>query len=258
MLITGLVGYPLEKTLSIKMHRAAFNKLKINGVYLRLLVKEENLKEATLGLRSLGFKGVNVTIPYKNKIMKYLDDTIDESREIKAVNTILIENEKLIGYNTDIYGFKKSLTEYNINVTNKKVMLVGAGGVGHACAYVINPLKPKRFFVANRTYKNATDLYEKYNVDLVSIDKIDKIIPEIDIIINATSVDFQQMVLPYIKQGSIYYDMNYKFKLIKRKDVKMINGLLMLVHQGAKSFELWTNKNAPIEIMKKSVGLKND
>lgn len=258
MLITGIIGYPLEKTLSIKMHKAAFKKLKIDGIYLRLPVKEENLKVATLGLRSLGFKGVNVTIPYKNKILKYLDDTSDEVRRIGAVNTIIIKNEKLIGYNTDIYGFKESLKEYNISISNKKIMLIGAGGVGHACAYVINSLKPKRFFVVNRTYEKAIDLYEKYNVDIVVIDKIERVIPEIDIIINATSVDLQQIILPNIKEGSIYYDMNYKFKFIKGKGVKMINGLLMLVYQGVKSFELWTNKDAPIEIMKKAVGLKDD
>jgi shikimate dehydrogenase len=258
LIITGLIGYPLEKTLSIKMHGAAFNKLKIDGIYLRLPVKLENLKEATLGLRSLGFKGVNVTIPYKNKILKYLDDTVDEVNKIKAANTILIENEKLIGYNTDIYGFKKSLSEYNINIANKKVLLVGAGGVGHACAYVINSLKTKRFFVVNRTYEKAVNLSKRYNGDLVLFDKIGRVTPEIDIVINATSIDIQPIILPDIKQESIYYDINYKFKLTKKKGVKMINGLLMLVYQGAKSFEIWTNKDAPIEIMKKAVGFKDD
>ncbi len=258
MLITGIIGYPLETTLSPKMHSSAFRKLGIDGIYLRLPVKEKNLKEATLGLRSLGFKGVNVTIPYKNKIFKYLDDASNEAKKIEAVNTILIKNGKIIGYNTDIFGLKKSLKEYNINILNKKIMLIGAGGVGNACAYTINSLKPKRFFVVNRTYEKAVNLREKYNTDIVVIDGIERIIPEIDIIINATSVDLQPIILPYIKQGSIYYDINYKFKFIKRKGVKMINGLLMLVYQGVKSFELWTDKDAPVETMKKAVGLKDD
>ncbi len=258
MLITGIIGYPLETTLSPKMHNAAFKELGIDGVYLRLPVLKERLKEATLGLRALGFRGVNVTVPHKETIVEYLDDTTEEVKRVGAVNTILIEDYKLIGHNTDIYGFKESLMEYKIDITDKDLLIVGAGGAARACAHVINSMKPKRFIITDKILERAEVVSNLFDAEIIEPAEIENIIPEMDIVINATPIDFQEMILPVMKRGAVYYDVNYKFRKLKGRDIKMINGLLMLVLQGAQSFHLWTGREAPIEVMKNMVGFEND
>ncbi len=258
MLITGIIGYPLETTLSPKMHNATFKELGMDGIYLRFPVKEEKLKEATLGLRALGFRGVNITVPYKEKVMEYLDEIPEEVREIGAVNTILIKDDKLIGHNTDKDGFRESLIEYRIDIIDKNILLIGAGGAGRACAYIINSMKPMEFIITDKISERAKILSHLYDAEVIGIDKIENIILKTDIVINATPVDFQEMILPIMKQGATYYDLNYKFKVQRKSGAKVINGLLMLIHQGARSFNLWTQREPPIEIMKKAAEGKYD
>ena len=150
------------------------------------------------------------------------------------------------------------MVEYDIDIKDKKVLLIGAGGAGRACAYIINSKRPKGFIITDKIYERAKILSHLFNAEIIGVERIKNIIPEIDIVINATPVDLQEMISQVTKQGVTYYDLNYKFRFLRREGVKMINGLLMLVYQGAKSFRLWTNKKAPIEIMKKAVGLNND
>ncbi|MGB3477775.1 MAG: shikimate dehydrogenase [bacterium] len=258
MLITGIIGYPMETTLSPAMHNAAFKELQMDAVYVRLPVREERLKEAIMGLKVLGFRGVNVTIPYKEKVIEYLDDIVNGAKKIGAVNTIVIEGDKLLGHNTDIYGFKESLREYKINVTDNNLLLIGAGGAARACAYVIDSMKPKRFVITDMIFEKAKVLSQTYDAEVIESDKIRNIIPEMDIVINATPEDLQAAVLSVMRQGVVYYDMNYKFKVLRKGGVKVINGLLMLVLQGARAFYLWTGRREPIEIMKKAAGVKDD
>lgn len=254
-MITGIIGYPLDVTLSPKMHNAAFRELGMDGIYLRLPVKAENLKNAVMGLAALGFKGANVTIPYKEKVIEYLDEIATEARKVGAVNTILIENDKLKGFNTDIYGFHKSLIEYDVIIEDKALLLIGAGGVAHACAYVINTLKPERFIITDKIIERANAISDSFDAEVIDPNNIENIASEMDVIINATPIDFQKSLLPVLKQGSVYYDLNYKYKSLHKKNVKIINGSLMLMLQGARSFYLWMGKEAPIDVMKKAVGL---
>ncbi len=254
MLVTGIIGYPLKITLSPPMHNAAFKKLGIAGVYVSLPVKEERLKEAVYGLSALGFKGFNITIPYKKKIMEYLDKISSDATAVDAVNTVLIERGKLSGFNTDTYGFDESLKKYKIDIKNKKVMLIGAGGVAYACSYIIDKKKPSRFLITDVIEEKAKKLSKLYKADRISTKEVDKLIAESDVILNATPVDLQDRILPSMKKNTVYYDINYKFKVRKQKGVKVINGSLMLILQGARAFTIWTKKVAPIEAMKKSIG----
>jgi len=255
VLLTGIIGYPLKMTLSPKMHNATFKALGIDGLYVRLPVQKEKFGETIKGLVGLGFQGVNMTIPYKEKVMEYLDEIEDEAREVGAVNTILIEKDRLIGYNTDIYGFRKSLTEYKIKIKNKDLLLIGAGGASRACAYVMNLLMPRRLFITDKSLKRARSLAHKYNGEVIKTSEIRQIIRQVNIVINGTPVDFQGVALPEMKRGSVYFDLNYKFKGRKQRDIRVINGLLMLVLQGARSFELWTGVRPSVELMKRSVRL---
>jgi shikimate dehydrogenase len=256
VLVTGIIGYPLKTTFSPPMHNAAFEALNLEGKYVQLPVKEENLKEAVYGLLALNFRGFNVTIPYKKKVMKYLDEISKEAASIEAVNTVLIDEGKLIGFNTDTYGFEESLNKYKINLTDKKVMLIGAGGVAYACSYVINKKNPSNFIITDIIEEKVEKLAEIYQADIIPSEKVDKLASEADIILNATPVDLQDKILPLMKENSVYYDINYKFQIQEQKGVKVVNGSLMLILQGARAFTIWTGKDAPIEIMKEAIGFE--
>ncbi len=256
MLVTGIIGYPLKTTFSPPMHNAAFKALDLDGKYVQLPVKEKKLKEAVYGLSALGFRGFNVTIPYKKKIMKYLDEISKEAISIDAVNTVLIEENKLTGFNTDTYGFEESLNTYKISLTNKKIMLIGAGGVAYACSYITSKKNPTRFIITDIIEEKAKKLAKIYEADTISPQKVENLAAESDIILNATPVDLKGRILPRMKEGSVYYDINYKFKSKEQKGVKVVNGSLMLILQGARAFTIWTGENAPVETMKKAIGFE--
>jgi len=258
MVITGILGYPLKTTFSPLMHNAVFKMLGIDGIYLRLPVRKEQLEEAILGLRALGFRGVNVTIPYKIDILDFLDDIEDKAKAIGSVNTILVRDAKLMGYNTDAHGFDESLRAHGIDIAGRNIMLIGAGGAARACAYVLKQKRPRRFFVANRTLKKSQLISKSFDAEVIEFDQIKKVIRDVDIIFNATSINLQRSIIPLAKSRAIYYDLNYRFRMMKQKGMKVINGLMMLVEQGAYSFYLWTGKQMPVELVKRKVGLKND
>lgn len=256
MLVTGIIGYPLKITMSPPMHNAAFKALDLDGVYVALPVKEEKLKEAVCGMLALGFRGFNITIPYKKKVMEYLDEISTDATAIDAVNTVLIEENKLSGFNTDTYGFEESLNKYEIDLENKKVMLIGAGGVAYACSYIINKKNPSRFMISDIIEEKAEQLSEIYQAERIASQDVEKLISESDIILNATPVDLQDKFLPLMKDGSTYYDINYKFQIKEQKGVKVVNGSLMLILQGARAFTIWTGQDAPINVMKKAIGFE--
>jgi shikimate dehydrogenase len=256
LLVTGIIGYPLKITLSPPMHNAAFKALGLDGMYVALPVKEEKLKEAVYGLSALNFRGFNITIPYKKKIMEYLDEISIDATAIDAVNTVLIEENKLKGFNTDTYGFEESLNKYEIDLQNKKVMLIGAGGVAYACSYIINKKNPSRFIITDIIEEKAEQLTQIYQADKISTDDVEKIASESDVILNATPVDLQDKILPLMKGDSVYYDINYKFQVKKQKGVKVVNGSLMLILQGARAFTIWTGQDAPINVMRKAIGFE--
>jgi len=256
LLVTGIIGYPLKVTLSPTMHNAAFKALDLDGIYVALPVKEEKLKEAVYGMLALGFRGFNITIPYKKKIMQYLDEISTDATAIDAVNTVLIEENKLQGFNTDTYGFEESLKKYEIDLADKKVMLIGAGGVAYACSYIINKKNPSRFIITDIIEEKAEKLSAIYQADKISPDNVEKIASESDVILNATPVDLQNKILPLMKDTSIYYDINYKFQVKEQKGVKVVNGSLMLILQGARAFTIWTGRDAPIDVMKKAIGFE--
>ncbi|MEJ2355706.1 MAG: shikimate dehydrogenase [candidate division WOR-3 bacterium] len=256
MLVTGIIGYPLKITLSPPMHNAAFKALGIDGIYAQLPVEENKLKEAVHCLSALGFRGFNVTIPYKKMVMEYLDEISDAALSVDAVNTVLIEGNELKGFNTDTYGFEESLNTYKISLENKKVMLIGAGGVAYACSYVITKKNPSDFIITDLIEEKAKKLSEIYRANKISAQNIEKLTGESDIIFNATPVDLQDKLLPLMKEDSVYYDINYKFNKKEQKGVKVVNGSLMLILQGARAFSIWTGQDAPVKVMKKAIGFE--
>ncbi|MCX5715835.1 MAG: shikimate dehydrogenase, partial [Candidatus Omnitrophica bacterium] len=155
----GVIGYPITHTLSPAMHNAAFRKLGINAVYMPLEVRPENLKEAMDGIKGLGFGGVNVTIPHKEAVIKYLDRLSKEAALIGAVNTIVNKNGTLTGYNTDAYGFTAALKEdLGFTPTEKTVFVVGAGGAAKAVVFALILGGASRVIITDKADEKALEL----------------------------------------------------------------------------------------------------
>jgi len=269
--VCGIIGDPVEHSLSPAMHNAAFQTLKLDFVYVAFRVRKDKLREAIVGAKSLDIRGLNVTMPHKNAVMKYLDEIDPMARSIGAVNTILNDKGKLIGYNTDGIGALKALKENDISLNGKKLLLLGAGGAGKAIAFhaaqEVEELK-----ILNRTTSKAKDLAEvlrkkfgkKIDGNTLSATTI-KELADADIVVNATSVgmhpkDDQSPIVPsWLRPSLCVMDIVYnpvETKLVKDArsvGAKVVSGVEMLVYQGAASFEIWTNRPAPVKVMKQAI-----
>lgn len=260
--IVGIFGDPIEHTLSPIIHNAAFRELKIDYCYVPFLVKREKLKEATEAIRALNMVGVNITVPHKEAVIEYLDELSDEAKFIGAVNTILNEGGKLIGYNTDSYGFVKSLKEEGIELNDKNILLLGAGGAAKAVAYGVLR-EGANLFVFNRTHSKAYSLRESFN-SIGKVEVLEKLdrdkIEYFQIVINSTSLGLKKEdpmpIHPsYLSNRHIYIDLIYfetpLMKEAAKRGAKVISGLGMLLWQAVRAFEIWTKRVAPVEVMTK-------
>ncbi|MBI5574405.1 MAG: shikimate dehydrogenase [Elusimicrobia bacterium] len=260
--ILGIFGYPIKHSLSPLMHNAAIEKMNMDFIYLPFEVKPDKLSDAVSAIRILDIAGVNVTIPHKENVIKYLDKISDEAKKIGAVNTIVHKNGKLSGFNTDYYGFLKSISE-KITSRNKNVLMLGCGGVARAIAVSLIDSKIKQLTIADiDTGKSKYFLEGSFpQIKVVKTSQVPDEIKNADIFINATPVGMKAgecspIDKKYLRKDLFVYDVVYNRETQLIKDAKKIgagnsSGLDMLVYQGAKSFELWTGKTPPIGLMKK-------
>ncbi|MCD6220859.1 shikimate dehydrogenase [bacterium] len=270
--ITGVFGYPVSHSLSPVFQNAAFNSLSLDFVYIPFEVKPAFIKEAIEAIRFLNFRGINLTIPHKKDGYYLVDELDEEAKHLKVVNTIKNEDGKLIGYITDGSGFVRSIKEDGkVVLKNKNVYLLGAGGAGWAISGAIVKEGIRKLLITNRTMEKAiairNHLKENFNfinVELIDFENRNGInFQDIDIIINTTSLGMEEGDIVLIKEERIkksifIYDIIYnrKTELIKtaeKLNLPHLDGLSMLVYQGAISFEIWTGKKAPINIMKNSL-----
>jgi len=270
--ITGVFGYPVSHSLSPVFQNAAFDSLSLDFVYIPFEVKPVFIKEAIDAIRFLNFRGINLTIPHKKDGYCLVNELDEEAKHLKVVNTIKNENGKLKGYITDGKGFVRSIKEDGkVELKNKIVYLLGAGGAAWAIAGAIVREEIGKILITNRTMEKAIALknhlkenFNFTNVELIDFENRNGIsFQDIDIIINTTSVGMRESDIVLIKEEKIkksifIYDIIYnrKTELIKtaeKLNLPHLDGLSMLVYQGAISFEIWTGKEAPIDIMKKSL-----
>jgi len=270
--ITGVFGYPVSHSLSPVFQNAAFDYLSLDFVYLPFEVKPVFIKEAIEAIRFLNFRGINLTIPHKKDGYYLVDELDEEAKHLKVVNTIKNENGKLKGYITDGSGFVRSIKEDGkVELKNKIIYLLGAGGTTWAISGAIVREGIGKLLITNRTMEKAiaikNHLKENFNftnVELIDFENRNEInFQDIDIIINTTSVGMKEGDIVLIKEEKIkksifIYDIIYnrKTELIKtaeKLNLPHLDGLSMLVYQGAISFEIWTGKKAPINIMKNSL-----
>ena len=257
--IYGLIGKPVEQSMSPTMHNAAFKDLRLDACYVCFEVENNNVKKALEGIVALDIKGVNVTSPYKQKVIKYLDKIDPIAKKIGAVNTIVNEKGKLIGYNTDWLGLIYSL-EKHTSLSKKKIVVLGAGGSARGIVYGLKK-KGAEIIILNRTLSKARKLAKEFNVEYGGLEQLNSLSG--DILINSTRVGMYPCLNVSIatkkqfQNFSIVFDLVYnpietKFlKLAKEAGCKTIDGLNMLVYQGLVAFELWTGKRPNFNLMYK-------
>ncbi|MDD2777386.1 MAG: shikimate dehydrogenase [Methanocellales archaeon] len=262
--IYGVIGDPIEQSLSPIMHNAAFRKLGINGVYYAFRVSLENMTSAILGAKALDFGGLNVTIPLKERALDVVGaDPI--AKKIGAVNTIDFK-DKIIGYNTDGIGAKRALEKHNIDVSDKSVLILGSGGAARAIAFQFAQ-DGATLVIANRTVSRAVGLAQEVRAmgegDAIGIglESLPLLIKKADILVNSTSVgmlphtDKTLVTSDQMHSDLVVFDVVYNpietrlLREAKKAGAITIDGVDMLVHQGAESFKIWTSQNAPIDVM---------
>jgi shikimate dehydrogenase len=269
--VCGVIGDPIRHTLSPTIHNAAFSYLGLDFVFLAFHLKVSELENAMRGMRGLGIHGLNVTMPHKSAVIGFLDEVDFTVRFLGSANTILNRDGKLSGFNTDGVGALKALLENGVDPSGKKVLLLGAGGAAKAIAFMFVP-EVGELAILNRSAEKAKELAETlghmFNQKVVggalSPDFIKKNLRDSDVLINATSVGMkpnlsQSLVSPeWLRSDLTVMDIVYNpvetklAKDAKAAGAKVVNGVEMLIYQGAASLEIWTGKSAPIEVMRKA------
>jgi shikimate dehydrogenase len=267
----GVIGDPIEHTLSPAMQNAAFQARGLDSVFLAFKIAAADVENTLRGMRGLGIHGLNVTMPYKNTVIPYLDEVDETARLLGSVNTILNEGGKLRGFSTDGVGAHRALEENGTALTGKKLVLLGAGGSAKAIAFTLAK-EIKELVLLNRTPGKTDALaqtinqkyHKKIRVDTLSLRSIQESLQDADLVINATSVGMnphqaESLIKPALmKPGLTVMDIVYNpletklAKEAKAAGAKVVSGLEMLVYQGAASFEIWTGKPAPVEVMRRA------
>ena len=274
--LIGLIGHPIKHSYSPFIQNYALELMNLDYVYLPFDVPAENLKNAVKAVLSLGLKGVNVTLPHKEKIIKFLDELSEEASIIGAVNTIVNDHGKLIGYNTDAYGILETLLPYKDKISGTKVTVIGAGGSARAVVYtLLRHFKPEEINIINRTHQRADTLvndlslkmrYDTFHTfELFPPDNVETL-SNSRLIINATTMgmypDIEDTITDIedsFNEEQIVFDLIYnptksKFlKMAEMQGAKVVGGLKMLISQAAKSFELWTGVEMPVEKISESL-----
>lgn len=263
----GLIGWPVGHSFSPEIHNAAFSYCKLDYVYVPLPVEPSELEQAVGGLKALGFAGANVTIPYKIAVMEYLDEIDETARLAGAVNTIVVRQGKLIGYNTDARGFITALEQNSFAVHGKTVLLLGAGGAARAVLAGLANSGVEAVVVAARQVNQARKMEELFPfVNVKSLLWSDAVFQQelgrADFIINATPIGMHPhsegmppLAVDQMKQSAVVCDLIYNpaiTKLLERSAAEghpILSGLGMLVEQAALAFEYWTGQSAPRAMM---------
>jgi shikimate dehydrogenase len=270
----AIIGYPIQHSLSPAMHNTAFKALKLPFQYSKIQLTPKQLPSFFRKLRNESYLGLNVTVPHKEAVVKFMDELSDEAKLIGAVNTIVIEDSRLKGYNTDGAGYLQSLVkETRLSLRDKRIVILGAGGAARAILASLCTQGVKQITIANRTFSRAKTLAKEFQKKFNKIqlkalplpdDHIGSLFKETDLLINTTSAELKKMPFPplplnHLPRHAIVSDIIYRpkmtvlLKAAKKAGLKTHGGLGMLLYQGALAFELWTGKKAPLSAMKRAL-----
>ena len=271
--LTGVFGYPVDENPTVVMIEAGFDALGLPWRYLNLKVPPKDLATAVSGLRAMGFRGINLTIPHKCEVIRYLDEVADDARIMGAVNTVYIKDDRLIGANTDGKGFLRALNDdAKLSPAGKKFMVLGAGGAARAITVELALAGAAEITIVNRNEARGWELvalllnhtpvratYQPWTDHLAIPDGT-------DVLVNATSIglypdvhDMPSLNYATIRPGMVVCDVipnppQTRFlDAARERGAVTLDGLGMLVYQGAIAFKLWTGMDAPVEVMKKAL-----
>ncbi len=273
----GIFGNPLSHTLSPVMQEAGFEKIGLKAFYAALSLDPQSFRKVCKNLPGLILDGFNVTVPYKQAVMPYLDGLTPEAKAVGAVNTVFRKHQRWLGTNTDVYGFTASLKKDGLfQARGKTAVVFGAGGAARAVLYGLAEKGIKLVFLVNRDKARAEKLASEFKkifpatfFEAVSEKKIVKaVMSGADLVVNATSLGLNPqdspvvdagMISPAGKRPKLFFDLIYHvqetpfLKMAKAKRHKVLGGLGMLLFQGVKAFELWTGQKAPEKVMRKAL-----
>lgn len=277
MIKLAIIGYPLGHSLSPAMHNASLRELGIEGSYIALETPPETLEKRIEFFKNEKFNGFNVTIPHKVEIIKFLDNIDNFVKNVGAVNTVIIdENNKFYGYNTDVYGFVYAIPEnLRKNFRGQKAAIIGAGGAARAVLAGLTEMDLQEISILARNIEKSLDLQKmilknfphiKINFLLLD-DNVD--LSDCCIVVNTTPLGMQgkyedisplnQDTIATLPKNAFVYDIVYKpqktkfIEYAENQGLNTLNGLDMLILQGAKSFELWTGQKPSVKIIKNSL-----
>lgn len=275
--IYGIFGHPVSQSLSPAMHNAAFGHLGLDCVYLAFDVEPKNIDRAVSSIRNLGLCGVNVTIPHKQSVMAGLDEIAPEASMVGAVNTIVNENGRLKGYNTDISGVLRAIDcELGFVPLGKNIFIVGAGGAARAVIVAMCTGGARSVAIGNRTCLKAQKLSEEFSPRFESVgfsvapledeERVAQMMGQADIVINCSSAgmgDIKPLCLPLdlLDENCVVYDLVYKPPITplvgdsRALGLRAESGLGMLLYQGVDAFEIWTGEDAPVEVMREALSV---
>ena len=242
-----VIGNPIDHSLSPKLHNYWINQNDINAIYDKKNLKEGDLENLISQVRDKKIDGINVTLPFKKLIIPFLDKLTLEAQKTQSVNTVYLNKKKVVGHNTDIDGFEMSIQKSNIDLSNKKVLILGAGGVVSSIILALTKMKVSRVIVSNRTKEKAENLKQIFN-NIIVIDWGE--VPDFDMIINATSLGLKEddeipLDFSLINKDKFFYDVIYNpketgfLKIGKKTGNIAINGKLMFVYQAYMAFNIW-------------------
>ena len=242
-----VIGNPIDHSLSPKLHNYWIKKNKINAIYEKQKIENNDLEKLLFQIKEKKIYGINVTVPFKNSIIPFIDELTLEAKATKSVNTIYLENNRVIGHNTDIGGFEKSIYQSNVDLANKKILILGAGGVVPSIIYALTKMKVSEITLSNRTKEKAENL-KKHFKDIKIIKWGD--IVDFDMIINATTLGLKEkdkinLNFPSSCKNKLFYDVIYNpketifLKTGKNLGNNIINGKLMFIYQALLAFDIW-------------------
>lgn len=265
-----LIGDPVAHSVSPLIHNKALSFAGLNFIYLAFRVPKRSLEHAVLGLKAVGARGFNVTIPHKTAVTKYLDELDEFAAKIHSVNTVVNDDGTLIGHNTDGIGVINALKRANFSIKGKSVAIIGAGGSGRAASLAIAREGPRELYIINRTFKKALKLAkileENFHFPITPLHleraSMSSTLKGVDLLINCTSLGmYPNTSIPVhpnlLRRDMLVMDLVYTplmtplLKAARDKGARIVNGIEVLVEQAAKSFEIWTGVKAPISLMRR-------
>ena len=242
-----VIGNPIDHSLSPTLHNYWIKNNGIKAIYEKQKLDESELEEFIAQIKKEKIHGANVTVPFKKIIIPFLDELSIEAEKTQSVNTLYLKDNKVVGHNTDIIGFETSIEKSKYDVVNKKILILGAGGVVPSIIFALNKMKVSKIRVSNRTKEKAVNLKENFkNIELIEWGDV----PNFDMIINATSIGLKKednikLDFSSISGNRFFYDVIYNpsetnfLKTGKKLGNKTLNGKLMFIYQGLAAFNIW-------------------